>query len=54
MWGKQLLFYFITSSVMYYAAGALGASFAVALLVSMIAPAAILLAVQIVRWNEWL
>ena len=54
MWGKSLVFYFVTSTVMYYAAGALGASFVVAILISMIGPAAILLAVQIMLWNGWL
>ena len=54
MWGKNLLFYFVTSTVMYYVAAALGASFVVAVLASMIGPAVILLVVQIIRWNEWL
>ena len=54
MWGKNLLFYFITSTIVYYVAVALGASFIVAILISMIGPAAILLAVQIMRWNGWL
>ena len=54
MWGKNLLFYFITSTIVYYVAVALGASFIVAVLISMIGPAAILLAVQIMRWNGWL
>lgn len=39
---------------MYYVAAALGASFVVAVLASMIGPAVILLVVQIIRWNEWL
>ena len=54
MWGKNLLFYFITSTIVYYVAAALGASFIVAILISMIGPAAILLAVQIMLWNGWL
>ena len=54
MWGKNLLFYFVTSTVMYYVAVTLGAGFGVAVLTSMIGPAAILLAYQIMRWNDWL
>ena len=54
MWGKNLLFYFVTSTVVYYVAGTLGASFVVAILTSMIGPAAILLIVQIMLWNGWL
>ena len=52
--GKNLLFYFVTSTVMYYVALAIGAGFVVALLTSMLGPAAILLAFQIMRWNDWI
>ena len=54
MWGKNLLFYFVTSTIVYYVAVALGASFVVAFLASIGGPAAILLTVQIMRWNGWL
>ena len=52
--GKRLVFYFVTSTVVYYGAAALGAGFGVAVIASMIGPAAILLTVQIIKWNGWI
>ena len=54
MWGKNLVFYLVTSTVISIVAGALGASFGVVLIASFAGPAAILLAFQIMRWNDWL
>ena len=54
MWGRNLVFYFVTSTVISIVAGALGAGFGVVLFASIIGPAVVLLAFQIVRWNDWL
>ena len=54
MWGKNLVFYFVASTVISIVAGVLGANLGVVLFASLVGPAAILLTVQIMRWNEWL
>jgi hypothetical protein len=54
MWGRNLVFYFVLSTAISIAAGALGANIGVVLFASVVGPAAILLTVQIIRWNGWL
>ncbi|MFH1559826.1 MAG: hypothetical protein ABID84_00200 [Chloroflexota bacterium] len=54
MFGKNLLFYTIASTIVGIVATALGANMAVVLISALLIPPVLLLAVLILRYNGWL
>jgi hypothetical protein len=54
MFGKSLLFYFVTSTIIAVVAQVLGAGIIVVLFASFVGPPVILLSVAVMRYNGWL
>ena len=54
MFGKNLLFYFVASTIIALVAEALGASIAIVPGVSLLGPPTILLVLAVIRYNHWL
>ena len=54
MFGKNLLFYIVASTIIALVARVLGAGIVVVLFVSLIGPPLILLSLAVMRYNGWL